>query len=244
MNTLVILLMLLLVTFLTHSLVRLASHLLLYGAISTPQTTIDNESEPSFASESNGSNKAGSTSLENTGNSEMMGLAVFKGDKLVGELTAEETLCHLLIRNKIESCNISIPNPEDKNASIDLYIYNKSSPKIKVKLVNGSPFISINLKLEAKLLSVDDNSNYISEEKLSEISTSTNQYVQNIVSNYVYKMSKEFAADIDGFGKHALSLFKTMPEFQAYNWLENYQNSFFDITVDTNVQSAFLLSGT
>lgn len=173
----------------------------------------------------------------------MMGLAVFYQDKLVGELTAEETLCHLMIRDEFESCNISIPNPEDKNAFIDLYVYNKSQPKIKAKIVNGSPSISINIHLEAKVLSVDDNSDYMTEEKLSEISTSANQYIQNMISKYLYKTTTEFHSDIDGLGRYALPLFATTQDFENYNWLQNYQNSFFDVNVETNVQSAFLLSG-
>lgn len=173
----------------------------------------------------------------------MMGLAVFQDDKLIGELNARETLCHLIIRDEFESSNISIPNPEDINSSIDLYIYNKSKPKITVKIVNGSPLISINVKLEAKILSVDKNSDDMTEEKLSEISTSANQYIKNILLEYLYKTTTEFNSDIDGFGRYALSLFATTQGFENYNWLQNYQNSFFDVNVETNVQSAFLLSG-
>lgn len=173
----------------------------------------------------------------------MMGLAIFKKDKLVGELSAEETLCHLMIKNEFESCNISIPNPEEQDTSLDLYLYNKSKPKIKVKIINGTPLISINLKLEAKILSVDNNSNFITEKKLAEISDSANIYIQDMLYNYLYKASKELGSDIDGFGKYALPLFKTMKEFQEYNWLENYENSFFNVAVNTNIESAFLLSG-
>lgn len=173
----------------------------------------------------------------------MMGLAIFQEDKLVGELTARETLCHLIIQNKFESCNITIPNPEDKSASIDLYVYNQSKPKITVKLVNGTPLISININLEAKILSVDDTSDYMTEEKLAEVSTSASQYIENMISKYLYKTSKELHADIDGFGKYALSIFTTTTEFDSYNWLDNYQNAFFDVNVKTKVQSAFLLSG-
>ncbi len=186
---------------------------------------------------------ASATPLESPGTTEMMGLAVFKNDKLIGELNARETLCHLMIRDEFESCNISIPNPEDKNAYIDLYVYNQSKPKISVKIVNGSPLISIDIKLEAKILSVDNNSNYMTENILTEISTSASQYIKKILCEYLYKTTTEFNSDIDGFGKYALPLFTTTQEFDSYNWLQNYQNSFFDVKVETNVQSAFLLSG-
>ena len=212
------------------------------GAINTSeQAKLDTDS--GFSSEKTTQSTAGNTPLSNTGASEMMGLAVFKGDKLVGELTAKETMCHLLIRDELESCNISIPNPEDSKQSIDLYVYNKSKPKIKVQIVNGSPFISLDMNLEAKILSFDDTSQYMEKEQLEAISNSANQYIQKIISEYLYKTSKEFYTDIDDFGKYAACLFKTSQDFEEYNWLENYRNAFFDISVNTNVQSAFLLSG-
>ena len=173
----------------------------------------------------------------------MMGLAVFYEDKLIGELSAEETLCHLIIRDEFESCHITIPNSTDESNSIDLYLYNKSKPKIEVQIINGSPLISIDIKLEAKILSSDDNSDYITENTLNDISTAANQYIKNMISDYLYRTTTEFNSDIDGFGRYALSLFATTQEFEAYNWLDNYHNSFFDVNVETNVQSAFLLSG-
>lgn len=218
------------------------NQLLCFGAISI-QSAKTNTSVSDFSIGQDSSSKASSTPLENTGGSEMMGMSVFKGEKLVGELDSKETLCWQLINNKVESCNITITNQDDLDDSIDLYIYNKSKPKIKVKIINGSPFITMDLKLEAKILSIDANSNYMTEERISEISNSANQYMESLMNDYLYKTAKQFKSDINGFGKYAAHLFTTMRDFEEYNWLENYQNSFFDINVDTNIQSAFLLSG-
>lgn len=124
-----------------------------------------------------------------------------------------------------------------------MYLYTKSKPKINVKLINGSPYISVKLKLEAKILSLDENSNYITELRLNDISNSANQYITNLISDYLYKTSKEYESDINQFGKYTLKLFSTTNDFENYNWLENYKNSFFDVNIDTNVQSALLLSG-
>ena len=223
-------------------LVILVSQQLFYGAISTP-SNINNHKSSSFSSNHDTNSQAGSTSLENTGHSEMMGLAVFKDDALVGELSAGETMCHLVIQNDLESCVLTIPNPEDEKAYIDLYLYNRSKPKIKVKLVNDSPLISIDLKLTAKILSSDENAQYVQEEQLSAISVSANNYLKNMICDYLYRTTLELGSDIDGFGRYALSLFNTTQEFKDYNWLDNYCNSFFDVNVDIDVQSALLLSG-
>lgn len=171
-----------------------------------------------------------------------MGVAVFDHDVLVGELTAKETLCHLLICNDVDSCNISIPHPDDSEQNIDLYLYNTSNPDIKIDIINGTPFIKVKLNLEARILSINTDSKYDTEEKLIEISNSANQYVEKIMTDYLYKTSVELKCDIDGFGKYALSLFLTEEEFNNYQWLENYKDSTFDVDVDTHVKSSFLLS--
>ena len=46
---------------------------------------------------------AGTSTVEGKRGSENIGIAVFKDDKLRGELTATETICHLLINNDIDS---------------------------------------------------------------------------------------------------------------------------------------------
>ena len=172
-----------------------------------------------------------------------MGVAVFNRDVFIGELTAKETLCHLLICNNVDSCNISIPHPDDTDQNIDLYLYNNPEPKIKIDIINGTPFLKIQLNLEARILSINTDSKYDTEQKLTEISDSANQYIEKIVTDYLYKTSTKLKADIDGFGRYALSLFLTENEFNNYQWLENYKDSTFKVSVDTHVKSSFLLGG-
>lgn len=172
-----------------------------------------------------------------------MGLAVFHNDKLVGELTAKETMCHLLVSNKVENCNITIPHPEGSNKNVDLYLYNTNTPKIKIDIINGTPFIKVNLKLDARILSISSDSSYDTDEKLTEISLSASQYIQSIITQYLYKTSRKLNSDIDGFGTHALSLFLTKSDFEDYQWLKNYKDSVFEVSTDVHVKSAYLLSG-
>ena len=58
---------------------------------------------------------AGTSTIEGKRGSENIGIAVFDNDKLCGELTATETICHLLINNDIDSCIVSIDNPFKDN---------------------------------------------------------------------------------------------------------------------------------
>ena len=85
------------------------------------------------------------------------------------------------------------------------------------------------------------NSDYLDDNMLTEISNTCDAYLESVFSSFFYKTAKIFNSDIVGVGKSALSSFRTSSDFENYNWEENYKNSFFDITVNSNVKSGFLL---
>lgn len=188
--------------------------------------------------------KSGSSPISGLRSSENIGMAAFKHDKLIGELDAIETVCFHILKNNINSFIISIPEPEDNNSKIDLLITPKSSTKIKVNLINGSPYIKVNTSFNAKIYSMDENASYLNPNTLESISNICNKYLEDILLNYLYKTSVDFKSDISSIGKYALSNFSTNTEFKNYNWVNNYVNSTFNVTVNTTVDSGFLLNKT
>ena len=184
-----------------------------------------------------GNYMANSSPIEDINNIETFGTAVFKADKLVGELSGFETLCFLLISDKIESCTISVPSPFETNAEIDLFIRKSKTPKIKVDLINGSPYISIDLFLEAHGLTLNETIDYTSINNVKILEDSTELYIKNQVKKFLYKTAKEFNSDICGFGKYALSKYSTWEEWENSNWTDNYKNSFFNLNVNVTILS-------
>lgn len=170
---------------------------------------------------------------------ETFGTAVFYDDKLVGELTGMETICYLLVTNKLKTCTISIPDPFTSNSSIDLRINKKKNSKIDLEFINGSPYISIEVFLEGFGLSLDEDTNYSSSDDINTINRYTEEYIKIQLENYLYKTSKELNSDISGFGKYALSKYLTWEEWIDSNWLENYKNAFFDVKVNMYVNSGY-----
>lgn len=172
-----------------------------------------------------------------------MGIAVFKEDKLVGELNGLESICHLILVNELKNATISIPSPFESTNYIDLYI-TKSKSKSKVYISNGTPFIKPNIKIEARIVSMSDDYKYLNKENLELIENYANNYIKSYINNYLYKTSKEFKSDVTGFGRYAVSKFLTWDKWDKYNWLDNYQNAFFDVSVDVHVKSRYLIIDT
>ena len=188
--------------------------------------------------------KANNSSIQGENGAENIGVAVFKGDKLVGELDALETIAFLNIRNDLDRFLISVPDPLNNNHYLDIYLTPVHSTSINIDTTNQSPYIKIKLEFSGRIYSMTENSKYLSSEVLDSISNSCNSYLESVFADYLYKTSKDLKSDINGFGKYTLKNFITTGQYEDYNWPENYKNSFFDVEVNTSVKSGMLITET
>ena len=192
---------------------------------------------------SNDSYVASETPIDSQKNIENLGLAVFKGDKLVGELNGIECIAHLILTNELDNALISVPSPFESSNYIDLYI-TKSKCNTKVKLINGTPYIKPNINLSCRIISLADDYKDLTEENIELIEEYAKNYIERFIYDYLYKTAKVFKSDITAFGKYAVSNFLTIDEWNNYNWLDNYQNSFFDVGIGVDIVSRYLLIDT
>lgn len=188
--------------------------------------------------------KSNQTPIEGENGSENIGIAAFKDDKLVGELCALETTSCLAIRNKVDRFLVSLPDPNDVNSFLDIYLYPQGSTKVEVDTNSASPFIKVNTEFTGKIYSMSNNSQYLNPEILDKISETCSKYLESVFCDYLYKTSKEFKSDINGFGKYALGNFFTTKDYDNYNWTSNYQNAFFEVNVNTSIKSSMLITET
>lgn len=210
------------------------------GGISTDNNSYINQT--SIDSQKDSNIKSNESSISGQNSSENIGVAVFKDDKLVGKLNALETICFLSMRNEIDNFLISIPNPNDSNSYLDIYLTPSGSLSTDIDTSNGQPYIKIDAKFKGKIYSMKSDSKYLSTNQLNEISESCNNYLESVFSSYLYKTSKNFKSDVNGLGKFSLSNFLTTQDFNNYKWLETYKDSFFSVKVNTNIKSGMLLN--
>ena len=142
----------------------------------------------------------------------------------------------------MNECIFSIPSPFDEDKSIDMLITLGKKTKSKIDFINGSPYISVDVKLNAKLLSLNKHTNSFEKEDIEIIESYANSYVRDNIEKYLYKTSKDFKSDIAMFGRYAVSHFTTWKKWNNYNWLDNYENSFFDVNVNVDIISSYLVS--
>lgn len=148
----------------------------------------------------------------------------------------------MIVTNKMDECVFSIPSPFDEDAPIDLYITLDNDTKNEIEFVNGAPCIKAKVSLNARILSANKNSDYFEKDNLELINNYAASYVKAELEKYLYKTSKDFKADIDLFGRHAVRYFYTWDDWVEYDWLDNYANAFFDVETNVNVVSSYLIS--
>ena len=202
-------------------------------------------SEGSSSSSGGNSESSSKKDVEKDNASEKIknqGLAIFKDDKLIGEISREETLCYMLVSGKLKEAVINVPSPFEDADYVSLNISSVHS-KNKVEIKNGTPFITCNISLSARVLSSTKTSNYLSKENSLALEYATNSYLNANITDFLYKTSKELKSDFIGFGRNAVRSFKTMDNWKNYDWLNKYQNSEFNVNVNTTVKSSYLLIG-
>ena len=203
----------------------------------------DNRDSSISANGTDDSYVASETPIDAQKNIENLGLAVFKGDKLVGELNGLECIAHLILTNELDNAVISVPSPFESTNYIDLYITD-SKCKTKVYLSNGIPYIKPDIDLSCRIISMSDDYKDLTEENILLIEEYTKYYIERFIYDYLYKTAKVFKSDITAFGKYAVSNFSTLNEWDEYNWLDNYQNSFFNVDINIDIISRYLLIDT
>lgn len=118
----------------------------------------------------------------------------------------------------------------------------KKNTKNSVRFINSSPYINTKVDLNAKLLSLNKHTNNFEKQDIEIIESYANSYVKENIEKYLYKTSKDFKSDIAMFGRYAVFSFNTWDKWTKYNWLDNYENAFFDVDVNVDIVSSYLVS--
>ena len=170
------------------------------------------------------------------------GIAVFKADAMIGTLDVSSNIAHLIAVNKLNSATITLNNPFSDGEKIDLDINLYKKTDISVDIINGSPLITINVYPEGSISSSGTVFNYIDEEKIKEVENASNKYLEKIFKKYVYTITKEYNSDIVGFKGICQSNYLTKEEFEKIHWDEIFKDSYYDININTRVNSSNLFN--
>ncbi|MDQ0974469.1 spore germination protein KC [Neobacillus niacini] len=166
--------------------------------------------------EVNTKNKSGEAQAVN-------GIAVFKGDKLVGWMDEVETRGLLWLRNEIKTGVITVNIPEEKgggNISMEIV---RGETNIVPILKRGELKLDVDVVTELSVIENDSKLNLFDTKVIEEIQTYAEEKISKRIEMIVEKAQKEYESDIFGFGQ---SVYKKYPKEWNTHYKENWENEF------------------
>ena len=163
------------------------------------------------------------------------GIAVFKKDKYLTKLNVIDSICYSIIENTLKNCILTIQNPFIEEKELDVQVKLKNNSEISVNLVNGTPYIKLNVSIETALANTYFNFDYTSKENIEILEKATSKYLEELLLNYLYKISHNLNTDICGFKNKLANNFLTLEDFNKINWNDIFQYSFFEVNVQNTL---------
>lgn len=182
---------------------------------------------------------AGELPVEKENAGEVMGLAVFQGDKMVAALSAIDSQLYCISTGQLRYSQTNFYNKNSPEHPTTLRLEQERKPIYHIDLSGDKPKISLDISLEGELLSVSP-SHYL-ETELEQYEDELAAYTKQAVEKFLEKTSRELASDVVGFGSHAKMHFQTQQEFEEYNWMEKYKDAEFAVDVKFELRGTGLI---
>jgi spore germination protein KC len=170
----------------------------------------------------------------------MAGVAVFRGDKMVGTLTTEETRILAILLDEFPRGFITIADPLEPQKSINISIRNGRRPKIDTAIVDGQAKISVDVLLEGEITAISSGINYEAAEYRQLLEQQTSVMIEEEMRKMIAK-TQRLDADAADFGARLAPSFNSRKEFEQFRWDEYFPQAEVDVKVTTRLRRTGLM---
>lgn len=164
------------------------------------------------------------------------GTAVFRGDRLAGFLTPEETRLTRALRGGFMRTPWSIEDPLDPSKRLVLMVREHRSPRKQIRRQGGRVHIDFRVFLEADIASIPSTLNYTAPNKRSLLERSVEEFVEREGRNVLRRTLNEWGADLFRIGNQLQGTFATNTEWMAFEWGQRVKEATFTVDVQFRVR--------
>lgn len=164
------------------------------------------------------------------------GIAVFKKDKLIGWMSAEETRGLLWLRNEMEKGVITTKVPDDKGGGYISMEIDRAEVKVVPIIKNQDLKLDVNIITELSVIENDSQLELFDTKVIEDIQKEINNQIKNRVQMVVDKGQEEYNSDIFGFGH---LVYQKYPKEWNANYKNNWDQKFQELEV--SIQSKALI---
>ncbi|SPF40834.1 exported hypothetical protein [Candidatus Desulfosporosinus infrequens] len=175
------------------------------------------------------------------------GSALFRGDKLVGWLSPEESQTYLLSKGEMKTGLIVIPHPDNPVNRAGIEVIGNSA-KLIAKISDDQAKAKITIKIDGKLgdqwlnepgrQAEDPNED---PEFYRQLGEGLEKKIKSDVEDLLNRSQTEFDADIFGIGDYIMNRYPNDWEQIQSNWREYYKKAAIEVEVTVNISSPNIL---
>ncbi len=182
---------------------------------------------------------AGNLDIKKQNASESIGGAVFKEDKMIGNLYGIEAEIYNILNGTFSEGYSIIYSEKSPDDYTTIRLEQKRKPHIDVDINNEEIIIKTNIYLEANFVSTPQDA--FLEDDISKFEDDTSLYIKEALNKFLIKTQKEFDSDILGYGNYAKRVFLTEKKFNEFKWNEKYKTAKLDTNVEFNIRRTGLI---
>ncbi|MCL4514668.1 MAG: Ger(x)C family spore germination protein [Firmicutes bacterium] len=162
------------------------------------------------------------------------GLAVFRKDRLVGELNEEETRGYMMITGRLRRGILVVPNPFEPDKWISLLI-REAYRRVRVKDLGDPPRFEVRLVLDVDYGEIEGVSRLMGVKSLQRVERVAAGLVREEAVQAIRKTQQDYGSDIFGFGEMVRE--KLSPNrWEKFHWPDVYPQVSIDVSAKVNLR--------
>ena len=182
----------------------------------------------------------GQVDFEGGNPTQMIGSAVFKRGKMIGNLTGDENRFVILLRPKniVKSMLFTFEDPIDKIYKISAKLIKSKNTKIKIDISSNKPRVNVVVPVKIEILAIPSFVKYV-EVKDNEqlLRNAIKKQLEEKAGKLVKKTQEVFGGEPFLWELEVRKKFWTFEEYQNYNWMDKYTKAEISINFDVIIKS-------
>jgi spore germination protein KC len=170
----------------------------------------------------------------------MIGTALFRGDRMVGKLTSEETRMLAILTGDFRRGYITVQDPLQPAKGVNVYLRPGRNTKIGVGMDGGRLVIDVDVMLEGEISAIGSGVNY----EAPAYNQLLEEQIAAVIRQDMMKMiryTQQVGSDPANLGKYVRPMFRTYDEYRKYDVRSKYREAEVNVRVTVQVRRTGLM---
>ncbi|MDH6368662.1 spore germination protein KC [Paenibacillus sp. PastF-3] len=163
---------------------------------------------------------------------DFFGSAVYKGQKMIGYLTAQETKLLNILRGDFEKTVMEFHDPLDSKYNVTLNMNAEKKTKLKLKRKDDQINVTFIAHMEGELSGSMSNVDYTTPKNTIILEEAVEEQLIQQASKLLDKTLYEWNVDCFHIGNRLRATFPTLQEWYGYKWRDHIKDTKYKVDID------------